>query len=208
MELVQGISLYQYLKQQPDSRLTHSQCLFFFRQLLSALAYCHSLSVAHRDLKLENILVSPLDQLFIIDFGFATSSPQRCKLFCGTAGYMAPEIVLGKTYCALKADIWALGVVLYVMVSGELPYRGKTERELFERIKKSPIEIPHGISPGAASLLEAMLRKNPDKRPTAASLLHHPWLSLSEPLTSGVHLSPMTPKVLDSPSLSLCLTTD
>ena len=96
----------------------------------------HANLICHRDLKLENILVSDRQRVKIIDFGFSIRTPEdvNLKIFCGTSSYMSPEIVRKSEYSGFKADIWALGVVLYVMLTGRFPFKAKTEKELFTRI--------------------------------------------------------------------------
>ena len=96
----------------------------------------HSQLICHRDLKLENILVSDKQRVKIIDFGFSIRTPEdvMLKICCGTSSYMAPEIVRKTDYSGFKADIWALGVVLYVLLTGRFPFKAKTEKELFTRI--------------------------------------------------------------------------
>ena len=97
----------------------------------------HSQLICHRDLKLENILVSDRQRVKIIDFGFGIRTPEdvNLKIFCGTSSYMSPEVTRKIEYSGFKADIWALGVVLYVMLTGRFPFTAKTEKELFSRIQ-------------------------------------------------------------------------
>ena len=97
----------------------------------------HGNLICHRDLKLENILVSDRQRIKIIDFGFGirTKEDVNLKIFCGTSAYMSPEIVKKSDYNGFKADIWALGVVLYVMLTGRFPFKAKSEKELFTRIQ-------------------------------------------------------------------------
>ena len=101
MEYVSGGSLYSYLKAQPNKRLPESQVVHIFRQVVLAIAHCHSLNITHRDIKLENILMNDTQtRIKLIDFGFSTRIPsdRQIKIFCGTPNYMAPEIVLRKEY--------------------------------------------------------------------------------------------------------------
>jgi serine/threonine protein kinase len=115
MEYVNGGSLHGYLKSKPNRQMPEQEVRFLFKQVVSALAYCHSRNVAHRDIKLENILLNEEKTMVkLIDFGFSTCIPneKKVKLFCGTPSYMAPEIVSKKEYSGPPADIWALGVLL------------------------------------------------------------------------------------------------
>ncbi len=100
---------------------------YLFKQVVSALYYCHQRNVTHRDIKLENILLNEAKtQVKLIDFGFSTCIPndKKIKLFCGTPSYMAPEIVSKKEYCGPPADVWALGVLLFALLCGRFPFRG------------------------------------------------------------------------------------
>lgn len=101
---------------------------------MSALKYCHIRNITHRDIKLENILLSEDHrQLKLIDFGFSTCIPneKKIKIFCGTPSYMAPEIVNKIEYSGPPADIWALGVLLYALLNGRFPFKGRTDEELY-----------------------------------------------------------------------------
>ena len=133
----------------------------------------------HRDLKLENILVSDRQRVKIIDFGFGIRSPEdvMLKIFCGTSSYMAPEIVRKLEYNGFKADVWALGVVLYVMLTGRFPFVGKTEKELFARIKAGQFLPPVQMNFDAKRLIQRMLSVEPAKRPTALEIMRDPWLA-------------------------------
>jgi serine/threonine protein kinase len=128
LEHVKGISLKTYLAQLPTHRFPEAEAAPIFLQLLQAVAYCHSKGITHRDLKLENILLTPLKQVKIIDFGFSTWTKKDAKLktFCGTPTYMAPEIINKGEYQGPPTDMWALGVILYVLLCGSFPFHGKS----------------------------------------------------------------------------------
>lgn len=102
-----------------------------------AVGYMHSRGKAHRDLKLDNILFcSETKRIKLIDFGFslATTNQQRLESYCGTPHYMCPDIVQKKPYNAHAADVWACGVILYMLLAGRLPYFGEFEADLFRKI--------------------------------------------------------------------------
>mmetsp|Transcript_12366 Transcript_12366/g.6147 ORF Transcript_12366/g.6147 Transcript_12366/m.6147 type:complete len:107 (+) Transcript_12366:68-388(+) len=103
---------------------------------MSAVSYCHSKNVTHRDIKLENILMDEAHCIKLIDFGFSTRMPndKKMRIFCGTPSYMAPEIVSKREYCGPPADIWACGVLLFAMLCGTFPYKGPNDRELYRKI--------------------------------------------------------------------------
>jgi tRNA A-37 threonylcarbamoyl transferase component Bud32 len=127
MELVRGLSLYELLKKQPDRKIKESNGKTIIKQILKAMSYCHSKCVSHRDIKLENVIISGNGEVKVIDFGFSTCIPneKKVKMFCGTPSYMAPEIVQKIEYCGPPVDIWATGVLFYVLISGKFPFRGR-----------------------------------------------------------------------------------
>lgn len=126
------LSLYSQLKSQ--KHLPKDKSLQYLKQLLHLLQYLHHLGVAHRDVKLENILIQH-DNLYLIDLGFSTFTDTFSRVFCGTPSYMAPEILTKQQYDSKKSDIWSAGIILAAMVQGAFPFKGKTERELFSKIK-------------------------------------------------------------------------
>ena len=97
-----------------------------FKAIVSAIAYCHSKQICHRDIKLENILLDEQGNPKLIDFGFSTCIPndKKVKIFCGTPSYMSPEIVQKIEYNGPPADVWALGVLLYALLTGTFPFKG------------------------------------------------------------------------------------
>jgi serine/threonine protein kinase len=126
MEYVSGGSTHGFLKSKPNRRMDEEDARRIFKQVLSALQYCHSKCVCHRDIKLENVMLDSRGNVKIIDFGFSTCIPndKKIKIFCGTPSYMAPEIVAKKEFCGPPADIWASGVLLYAFFCGCFPFRG------------------------------------------------------------------------------------
>lgn len=119
----------------------------------------------------------------LIDFGFSTCIPndKKIKIFCGTPSYMAPEIVQKLEYAGPPADIWALGVLLFTILSGCFPYRGATDKELYKKIMRAdyrlPSEVVASVSPEAVNLLKKLFAIDPSRRPTAREVLADPWLS-------------------------------
>lgn len=144
MEYLDGTSLGSFLKAQHGTRIPEKICKKIFRELTKALRYMHSLRIAHRDIKLENIILDENYSPKFIDFGFSTciEANKKIKIFCGTPSYMAPEVVQRKEYRGEKADIWALGVLLFVSLTGIFPFKGTTDQELYRKINNA--EYPKG----------------------------------------------------------------
>ena len=126
MELCSGRNLYHHIKRRPLQRLPENEAAWIFRQIVSAIAYMHSINVVHRDLKLDNILVDDNnnDKIKIIDFGFATAcrKDEKLNVQCGTTHYMCPDLVRKHPVYCQAADVWACGVILYILVVGKMPF--------------------------------------------------------------------------------------
>jgi len=169
---VSGGSLQSLLRKQPGQRFEEQFAKRLHYQVLAGLEYLHGLRVMHRDLKLENLLLDKQQTVKIIDFGFAVVLPpqQKLKIFCGTPSYIAPEIIQGSPY-SLPADMWAIGVLLYVMLSGRFPFKASSQRELYRRIVRSSLTVPVDLSPQAGEIVRACLQKDDLARPTADALM-------------------------------------
>jgi calcium-dependent protein kinase len=163
-------------------RLSEAIAAKVIYQVLSAVAYCHSQGIVHRDLKPENLLLSQPnnpDSLKVADFGTSTIfSRTAMKDRLGTAYYIAPE-VLKKSYSE-KCDLWSIGVILYILLSGEPPFGGKTDDEIMAKVKKGAYSISHGtwglVSIGAKNLIMKLLEYNPQERLSALEALQDTWL--------------------------------
>jgi serine/threonine protein kinase len=141
----------------------------------------------HRDLKLENLLMDECDNIRIIDFGFATCYPdKKVKLFCGTPSYMAPEIVGRKEYRGQPADVWALGVLLFALLTGSFPFKGLTDADLYRKIQRGVYSVPADVSPPAKCIIDQMLRLDPAQRPTISEVLKDEWFIPPETLEEGM----------------------
>ena len=171
-----GFSLNYYLKGRVGKRLPETEAKFVFKQIVSAVVYMHANNIAHRDIKLENILVDQDLNIKLIDFGFSSIDEIKSKVFCGTPSYMAPEIVLRKEYLIYPTDVWALGVVLYGLLCGSFPFRGIGDKDLFKKICEGVKEIPDLVPAEAKRLILRMLSCSPGKRPSAKEVLDNEWL--------------------------------
>lgn len=160
---------------------SEAQAAKLIEQILSAVVYLHKHNIIHRDLKPENIVFESKDKdslIKIIDFGTSrkVKKDEKLKSRLGTAYYIAPE-VLGMCYDS-KCDVWSCGVILYVLLFGIPPFNGKTDEEIFDKIKKGTFKFPDSgpkVSDDAKRLILKMLTKNPELRPTGDVLLKDPW---------------------------------
>ncbi|CAE7832299.1 HSL1 [Symbiodinium sp. CCMP2592] len=189
-QLVDGESLRAFSHRQPCHKLSEQAARLYYRQVVEGVAVCHERLVAHRDLKLENVLLDKgREGVKIIDFGFAAHVPSKetkLKAFCGTPSYMAPEIIRGEGYSGFAADVWALGVVLFALLSGTLPFSAKTEMQLYARIRRGSFTFPDCLGDSQKRLLRGVLRKDASARPSASALLQHAWVAGRD---DGGHLS-------------------
>jgi serine/threonine protein kinase len=182
LEFVSGFSLSTSLKRKFNHRLEEYEANKYFRELLSALEYCHSQGIAHHDIKLENTLIDQTtNRIKLIDFGFASniSCGKKIKVFCGTPSYMSPEIMVHKGYYGPPVDIWAAGVLLYKLLTGTFPFKSPSDKELCKQIMRGHYIVPDYISLSAKQLLSKMLTVDPQKRPRACDLLKDPWFRSS-----------------------------
>ena len=176
MEYIDGISLLEIIKKEKKHYLEEKRALKIFMQIVKAIEYCQSKNICHRDIKLENILTLKDDIIKLIDFGFAVKTNKETfqTLLCGSPSYMAPEIVKKEKYIAQYSDIWSLGVLLYSMLFGRFPFKGKTQEELFENIKKCEFEFPEEIevSDEIKLLFKKIFVDIPAQRPSLNEILN------------------------------------
>lgn len=156
-----------------------------FWQILSAVEYCHERRIVHRDLKAENLLLDSNMNIKIADFGFSNyyAAGELLATWCGSPPYAAPEVFEGKRYTGPEIDIWSLGVVLYVLVCGALPFDGSTLQSLRDRVLSGRFRIPYFMSEDCESLIRKMLVLEPMKRYTIEQIKKHRWMSV-EPYTA------------------------
>lgn len=185
MELCHGRNLYHYIKKRPSKCLTEQEAIPIFRQIVSAVAYMHGNGLVHRDLKLENILINEkqggANDIKIIDFGFATNcqAGHKLSLFCGTPCYMDPDLVKQRKYSGQGVDVWALGVILFLLVTGGVPFWGENETELFRRISAAKYSLPIKTRPyskNIRALFAKIFQPNSSLRISAQEILKDPWL--------------------------------
>uniref|UniRef100_A0A672P6Q1 non-specific serine/threonine protein kinase n=1 Tax=Sinocyclocheilus grahami TaxID=75366 RepID=A0A672P6Q1_SINGR len=166
MEYASGGEVFDYLV--AHGRMKEKEARSKFRQIVSAVQYCHQKHIVHRDLKAENLLLDADMNIKIADFGFSNEFTIGNKLdtFCGSPPYAAPELFQGKKYDGPEVDVWSLGVILYTLVSGSLPFDGQNLKELRERVLRGKYRIPFYMSTDCENLLKRFLVLNPVKRGT------------------------------------------
>ena len=177
MEYVDGVLLSEFVKQFPQNRVSEHEAQRLFAQLVQAVAYFHASQIVHRDLKLENVMVDSSQCIKVVDFGFASIRNGSCWEACGTPAYMAPEILARPGYNGQAADVWALGVMLFAMLTGALPFAGTSEKETQRRILSGALEVPHNLPLHVRVLIKKVLHLNPRVRPRAADLLNDDWIA-------------------------------
>ncbi|KAI0219198.1 Serine/threonine-protein kinase [Massospora cicadina] len=180
-EYVEGGQLLDYII--AHGKLNERTARKFSRQILSALDYCHRNSIVHRDLKIENILISNAGSIKIIDFGLSNlySSKSHLSTFCGSLYFAAPELLSARAYTGPEVDIWSFGVVLYVLMCGEVPFDDKSMTIIHHKIKKGVVKYPSWLSPDCRHLLSRILVTNPAERATMVEILQHPWINKGFP---------------------------
>ncbi|XP_069782037.1 maternal embryonic leucine zipper kinase isoform X2 [Narcine bancroftii] len=178
MEYCPGGELFDYII--TKDRLSEEEARIFFRQIVSAVAYVHSQGYAHRDLKPENLLIDEDHNLKLIDFGLCAKPKgglnYQLTTCCGSPAYAAPELIQGKAYIGSEADIWSMGVLLYALLCGFLPFDDDNMMTLYRKIMRGKFNIPNWLSPMSILVLNQMLQVDPKKRITVKHLLNHPWL--------------------------------
>eukprot|EP00093_Oithona_nana_P014151 14151.XXX_325040_330751_1 [CDS] Oithona nana genome sequencing. len=159
-------------------RMSESLARKKFWQILEAVDYCHAHNVVHRDLKAENLLLDANMNIKIADFGFSNyyKSDGHLATWCGSPPYAAPEVFEGKKYCGPEIDVWSLGVVLYVLVCGALPFDAATLPALRDRVLSGRFRIPFFMSTECESLVRKMLVRDPAKRYTLKMVRKHVWM--------------------------------
>ncbi|XP_069017348.1 serine/threonine-protein kinase DCLK1-like isoform X2 [Embiotoca jacksoni] len=201
MELVKGGDLFDAITS--SNKYTERDASSMLFNLASAIKYLHSLNIVHRDIKPENLLVfehhDGSKSLKLGDFGLATIVNGPLFTVCGTPTYVAPEIVAETGY-GLKVDIWAAGVIAYILLCGFPPFRGSGEdpEALFEHILKGQLDFPapywDNVSDTAKALITAMLQVEVDQRCAAVQVLDHPWVN-DDGVLENVHQLPVAGKI-------------
>uniref|UniRef100_A0A2K5NJ09 BR serine/threonine kinase 2 n=1 Tax=Cercocebus atys TaxID=9531 RepID=A0A2K5NJ09_CERAT len=172
LEHVSGGELFDYLVKK--GRLTPKEARKFFRQIISALDFCHSHSICHRDLKPENLLLDEKNNIRIADFGMASLQvgDSLLETSCGYPGHCCLQ---GEKYDGRKADVWSCGVILFALLVGALPFDDDNLRQLLEKVKRGVFHMPHFIPPDCQSLLRGMIEVDAARRLTLEHIQKHIW---------------------------------
>lgn len=176
-----GGELFDYIVQ--HGRMEEDEARRFFQQMLCAVEYCHRHKIVHRDLKPENLLLDEKLNVKIADFGLSNimTDGNFLKTSCGSPNYAAPEVIGGKLYAGPEVDVWSCGVILYVLLVGRLPFDDEHIPSLFAKIARGTYAVPKWMSPGAAHLIEKMLKVNPVQRATIPEIRQDPWFMKNLP---------------------------
>ncbi|XP_073102292.1 CBL-interacting protein kinase 9 isoform X2 [Elaeis guineensis] len=178
LEFVNGGELFDKIVN--HGRLKEDEARRYFQQLINAVDYCHSRGVYHRDLKPENLLLDSYGNLKVSDFGLSAFAPQiredgLLHTACGTPNYVAPEVLDDKGYDGTASDVWSCGVILFVLMSGYLPFDEPNLMALYNKIFKADFSFPSWFSSSAKKLIKRILDPNPHTRMTLPQILEDEW---------------------------------
>ncbi|KAL8214801.1 hypothetical protein R6Q57_004250 [Mikania cordata] len=197
LEYVKGGELFDIVAK---GKLKENIARKYFQQLISAVDFCHSRGVYHRDLKLENLLLDDEGSLKVSDFGLSALVENKgldglLHTSCGTPAYVAPEIIKQKGYDGAKADVWSCGVVLFALLAGFLPFRDSNLMEMYRKISRSDFTYPNWFPSEARKLVSKMLDPNPKTRISTIKIMENSWFK------KGLVSETRTPETMDSGSL-------
>jgi serine/threonine protein kinase len=174
LEFVDKGDLFEFINWQ--GRLREEEAIYYFRQMMSAIQYCHSLNICHRDLKPENILLNSEGQVKIADFGMAAlhqSPTHHLRTACGSPHYAAPELLKQRMYKGESADIWSMGVILFAMLAGRLPFDDPQIHVMLSKAKKGDYQMPSYLSTEAKDFIYRILQVEPHHRISMAQMWKH-----------------------------------
>nr|XP_018674134.1 PREDICTED: CBL-interacting serine/threonine-protein kinase 21 isoform X1 [Musa acuminata subsp. malaccensis] len=178
MEYVAGGQLsdkLEYLK-----KLDEREARKYFQQLIDAVDYCHSRGVYHRDLKPENLLLDSKGNLKVSDFGLSVlrKPGDLLSTACGSPSYVAPEVIIHKSYDGAAADLWSCGVIIFELLAGHLPFEDRSLMNLYRKISRAEYTCPDWFSDSQKQLISRILDPSPLKRATLSEIIGHEWFRL------------------------------
>lgn len=192
IELCHNQTLHELLRRRKN--LTELEVQYYIYQLVKAMKYLHSLKIVHRDLKLANLFLTENMQLKLGDFGLATIidfEGERKRSLCGTPNYMAPEILDGKNGYSYEVDIWSIGIIIYTLLIGKLPFETNKTKEIYKRIRLQNYSFPQNakISVPAKELIENILVIEPHKRPSLEEILKSDFMNMGTSIPKTISQS-------------------
>ena len=176
MEYAAGGELFDFVK--AKAPLVESQAREIFSPIVKVVAFMHSLNLVHRDLKLENVLLSTNGKIMLADFGFSRywdPNDDLAESLCGTPHYCPPEIIKAQPYNPMYADSWCLGVILFMLLFGRCPFTGLSIPEMQKAIMEAKLVLPFNLSDLAEDLLHKLITLNPKDRLLPKEIMQHPW---------------------------------
>ncbi|XP_010525811.1 PREDICTED: CBL-interacting serine/threonine-protein kinase 6 [Tarenaya hassleriana] len=187
MELVRGGELFAKVAK---GRLREDVARVYFKQLISAVDFCHRLRVYHRDLKPENLLLDEEGNLKVTDFGLTAFSDHLKQdgllhTTCGTPAYVAPEVIGKKGYDGAKADLWSCGVILFVLLAGYLPFQDGNLVSMYRKIYRGDFKCPPWFSSDARKVVTKLLDPNPSSRISIQKVMESSWFRKPIPRPTG-----------------------
>ena len=184
-EYVPNGELLHFLENPENMNLTENHICKIYQQIISGIEYLHDIGIAHRDLKLENILLNRDKNIKIIDFGLSNKynkeNGELLQSSCGSPCYAAPEMIKGIQYHGLDTDIWSSGILLYLMLCKSFPFNDKNNSKLYQKILLGKFNLPNYLSNEAKDLLSKLLKVNPIERIKLDEIKKHPWFNLYNP---------------------------
>lgn len=173
IEHVKGCSLFTYLKQRSSRRLSEPEAKRITHQIIQAVDYLHNQSIAHKDIKLENVLIDERGNAKLIDFGFAMKfrDSKMCNVYCGTPSYMAPEILSKTEHVGTAPDVWAIGVILYTLLAGSFPFKADKDRKQHLVNICNKLRFPEHFSRESKRFIIKLLNEDYSLRPNSVELL-------------------------------------
>ncbi|XP_070537313.1 SNF-related serine/threonine-protein kinase-like isoform X2 [Ptychodera flava] len=182
LELGDGGDMYDYIMKH-EQGLDEDTSRTYFRQIIRAISYCHKLHVVHRDLKPENVVFFKQQKIVkLTDFGFSNKflPGEKLETSCGSLAYSAPEILLGDSYDAPAVDIWSLGVLLYMLVTGCPPFNEANDSETLTMIMDCKYTLPEYLSENCKNLIQRMLIREPNRRANLEDIENDPWVKTGD----------------------------
>ncbi|GKA49631.1 CBL-interacting serine/threonine-protein kinase 24-like protein [Tanacetum coccineum] len=180
LEFVTGGELFDRIVHK--KKLSEMEARGYFQQLIDAISHCHSKGVYHKDLKPENLLLDSKENLKVSDFGLSALPQEGVELLyttCGTPNYIAPEVLRKRGYDGAVADIWSCGVILYVLLTGYLPFEESDLATLYKKVNAAEFSYPFWFPSGAKSLIDRILDPNPETRIRIDGIREHPWFQMN-----------------------------